>query len=191
MAIKHVKLDTIDLAKILEKNPGDPVASTEWNKIFNLIVTQGNTLSDNIVGIDATIQDILNGRITGIVVDTNVTQLGGKPAEAYALKAWTTEELNTLKKALEEAIKLKMDKQTLSAERVVLSTVAGGLESAEVSKDEVNHLKGVTSNVQQQLNGKLGTTTTAYDTARVNGRMITVSQTAPANPGVGDLWIDW
>lgn len=79
---------------------------------------------------------------------------------------------------------------SITASKAIATDATGKIVSVDtVSATEVGYLSGVTSSIQNQLNGKALTdhVHTNYwqktETAKV-----TVSSTAPANPSVGDLW---
>ena len=78
----------------------------------------------------------------------------------------------------------------LTASRAMVSDGSGKVAISAVTAIQLGYLGDVTSNIQAQLNGKLGSTARAADSVRVGGRLITVSTTAPSSPAVGDIWID-
>jgi hypothetical protein len=79
----------------------------------------------------------------------------------------------------------------LTVSRVVVSDAAGKLAASSITSTILGYLSGLSSNVQTQLNGKLGTAATAADSNKVGGRKITVSPTAPSGPATGDVWIQY
>ena len=78
----------------------------------------------------------------------------------------------------------------LTAARVLISDSNGKIGISTVTTTLLGHLDGVSSNIQNQLNGKLGSTASAANSARINGSNLTVSATAPSNPANNDIWID-
>ena len=78
----------------------------------------------------------------------------------------------------------------LTANRVLSSDASGKIEANSVTKTELAYLAGVSSAIQTQLNGKLGTTAQAADSLKIAGSKLTVGTTAPVSPSVGDLWVD-
>ena len=77
-----------------------------------------------------------------------------------------------------------------SGNRVVISNSSGKLEASAITTTLLGYLSGLSSNIQTQLDGKLGSSAVAADSQKVNGKRITVGTTAPSNPAVGDVWID-
>lgn len=78
----------------------------------------------------------------------------------------------------------------LTASRALISDVNGKIGASAVTAAELGHLTGVTSGIQAQITGKLGSGDTAANSLKVNGSRVTVSTTAPSNPAVNDIWID-
>ena len=73
--------------------------------------------------------------------------------------------------------------------RVVISNSSGKLEASAITTTLLDYLSGLNSNIQNQLNGKLGSSAVAADSQKVNGKRITVSSSAPSSPSSGDVWI--
>lgn len=175
-------IDPLKLQQILNKKPGKTVTAEEWNEILNLLVTQGNYLSDSLTAISQTIQDILNGHVSSIVVDTNVTSFGGRPPEDYSLKSECKNDSAYLMKYINEALINKQDTISLIANRAVYSGPNGKLYPAAVTAPELSYLSGVKSPLQTQIDKRLKTTSTAT---------IHIQQTAPGSASPGDVWIGW
>lgn len=177
MEIKRAQIDDI-----LNKAPGDTVTATEWNAILDLLVTQTNYLSTEMVQLDNTMVDILTGKVPHIEVDMNVTEFDGHPSSYYAKTGETA-----------EALEGKQDTINTTAARVLITDGNNVIKTGEVHTGQLDQLKGLdtTKTIQTQLNGKLGTQQTAQDTARINGKPITVSQTQPTTSTIGHVWISW
>jgi hypothetical protein len=78
----------------------------------------------------------------------------------------------------------------LTANRVLLSDASGKVAASAITNAELGYLAGVTSAVQTQINGKLGSTAQAADSLKIGGQKLTVGISAPVNPATGDLWVD-
>lgn len=68
------------------------------------------------------------------------------------------------------------------------STDLNKLHETQATAAEINRLSGVTSNIQTQLNAKLGSTDTAVNSSKVGGRTIFVQSSQPTANAVGDIW---
>ena len=53
---------------------------------------------------------------------------------------------------------------------------------------QINNLIGTTSNIQTQLNNKLGLTATASNSSKIGGRTVFVQSATPTALAVGDIW---
>lgn len=78
----------------------------------------------------------------------------------------------------------------LTADRALVSDSSGKVAVSVVGSTELAYLDGVTSAIQTQLDGKLGSTAQAVDSLKVGGKKVTVGTAAPGSPAVGDVWID-
>lgn len=78
----------------------------------------------------------------------------------------------------------------LTANRALLSDSSGKVAVSSISSTELGYLSGVSSNIQTQLNGKLGSTSQAADSLKISGKRITVGTSPHSSPAVGDVWID-
>ena len=58
----------------------------------------------------------------------------------------------------------------LTASRALISNGSGKVAVSDVTSTELSYLDGVTSNIQTQLNGKLGTSAKAADSSKLNGQ---------------------
>lgn len=61
-------------------------------------------------------------------------------------------------------------------------------DALTVTSTELNYVDGVTSNVQTQLNGKLGSTANAVNSLKIDGRTVFVQEATPTANAVGDIW---
>jgi len=78
----------------------------------------------------------------------------------------------------------------LATNKALVSDADGKVAASAVTASEIGFLAGVTSGIQSQIDGKLGSTAQAADSLKVGGKKITVGTSAPASPAVGDVWID-
>ena len=82
----------IRIQQIISKNPKAPVSSQDWNDILNMLIAQGNGLSDQLMALQDTIAStattIINNLIAAGTLTLNVdaTKLGGIVAANYALQ---------------------------------------------------------------------------------------------------------
>jgi len=80
----------IRINQIVNKKPKDPVSAQDWDDILNMLIAQGNGLSDQLVALQGTIAgtatQIINDLIASGTLSLNVdaTKLGGLAADAYA-----------------------------------------------------------------------------------------------------------
>lgn len=77
---------------------------------------------------------------------------------------------------------------SLSASKVVVSGADGKLSASTLSSDKLGHLSDVTSSIQAQLDGKLGSTAKAANSSKIDGRTIFVGSSAPSAAINGDIW---
>lgn len=119
---------------------------------------------------------------TGVKVQTTLTwadwQQSSKEGHTHDTRYYTQSQMNA-----------KLN-PTLTASKVVVTDSVSRVTTLDtVSSAEVGYLAGVTSAVQEQLNGKaaIDHTHPTYflktETAKV-----TVNQNAPSSPAIGDLW---
>ncbi len=177
MEIKRAQIEDI-----LNKAPGDTVTAVEWNAIFDLLVTQTDYLSEEMVHLDSTMTDILTGKVPHIEVDMNVVEFDGHPSSYYA-KA----------NEVAEALDGKQAKVVVTPERVLTSSSSGAITTIGITAEELLQLNNIETDrpIQTQLDGKLSATGKAVDSARVNGKPITISQSQPTATEIGHVWISW
>lgn len=178
----------IKLYQILNKKPKDVVTAEEWNEILTLLVEQANLFSDKLQGFQSTLKQIIDGKLEGVEISANVNSFGGKPPEDYTLDTELEEAINELTQYINAQLDTKMSKVYYTPSRLITAGPDGILKSTSIAD---YYLSGITSNVQTQLNNKLGINQTASDTLKVDGKKVTISQTEPTNPSVGDVWISW
>lgn len=77
---------------------------------------------------------------------------------------------------------------TLTPNKVAVSDAEGKLLASSISVAELGHLNGVSSNIQTQLNGKLGATATAVNSTKWSGRQCFVGSSTPSGAIDGDIW---
>lgn len=78
----------------------------------------------------------------------------------------------------------------LTIGRVLISDGSGKVAVSTITSAILAFLSGVTSDIQTQLNAKLGVSAQAADSLKVGGKKVTVGTSAPSSPAVGDIWID-
>jgi len=80
----------VRIQQIVNKKPRDSVSASDWNDILNMLIEQQNLLSDQLVGLQSTIEatttQVINNLISSGTLTLNVdaTKLGGLLANAYA-----------------------------------------------------------------------------------------------------------
>ena len=73
--------------------------------------------------------------------------------------------------------------------KAVLKNSFSGINGeVTVSQTKINYLNDVTSDIQAQINGKLGSTATAVNSTEWAGAAQTVSTAAPSGGSDGDIW---
>ena len=77
---------------------------------------------------------------------------------------------------------------TLTPSKVAVSDAEGKLLASAISVAELGHLNGVSSNIQTQLNGKLGASATAVNSTKWSGRQCFVGSSIPSGAIDGDIW---
>ena len=77
---------------------------------------------------------------------------------------------------------------TLTPSKVAISDAEGKLLASAISVAELGHLNGVSSNIQTQLNGKLGASATAVNSTKWSGRQCFVGSSIPSGAIDGDIW---
>ena len=181
-------MDPIKLQQIINKKPKDVVTADEWNEILTLLIEQANLFSDRLQGFQTTLKQLIDGKLENVEIEGNVNSFGGRPPEDYTLDEELTEAINTLTNYVNTQLDTKMSKAYYTPSRLITAGPDGILKSTSIAD---NYLSGITSNVQTQLDNKLGINQTASDTLKVDGKKVTISQTEPTNPSVGDVWISW
>ena len=178
-------MDPIKLQAILNKKPGTVVTADEWNEVLTLLVTQANLFSDKLQGFKATLQQLIDGKLENVDITANVNSFGGKPPEAYTLDTELQDAIQTLTKYIDTSLNNKLTKPNLIAGKVLVSGLDKGITTCELKAD----------NLVKTINGLpttyLGINAKAKDAEKIEGKKITVSQTEPQNPAVGDIWISW
>lgn len=178
-------MDPIKLQAILNKKPGTVVTADEWNEVLTLLVTQANLFSDKLQGFQATLQQLIDGKLENVDITANVNSFGGKPPEAYTLDTELQDAIQTLTKYIDTGLNNKLTKPNLVAGKVLVSGLDKGITTCELKAD----------NLVKTINGLpttyLGINAKAKDAEKIEGKKITVSQTEPQNPAVGDIWISW
>lgn len=81
-----------------------------------------------------------------------------------------------------------LTRKTLSSPTVNNPRINSTTTSVSVTSTEINHLLNINSNVQTQLNNKLGANDTAVNSSKIGGRTIFVQTTTPTALAVGDIW---
>lgn len=77
---------------------------------------------------------------------------------------------------------------TLDPSKVVVSDNLGKLASHALDSAKLAFLAGVSSDIQTQLNGKLGTSATAANSVKWSGRQCFVGSSTPSGAVDGDIW---
>jgi len=77
----------------------------------------------------------------------------------------------------------------LTASRVAVLNTLGKFAASTITTTQLGYLTDVTANIQNQLNGKLGTSAQAADSLKWEGRRIYVGATEPAGAVNGDIWL--
>jgi expansin (peptidoglycan-binding protein) len=158
----------VRIQQIVNKKPRDPVSASDWNDILNMLIEQQNLLSDQLVGLQSTIEatttQVINNLIASGTLTLNVdaTKLGGLLANAYAKTADITA-LNT----------------------AIASTYAT-VTALNAAKQNITDLQTAMTAAQTDINNLK--TQTAVNTSSVEGAL-TLSTVAPtATLAVGKLY---
>jgi hypothetical protein len=77
---------------------------------------------------------------------------------------------------------------TLGASKVVVSDAQGKLAASTLASTALSYLANVSSDIQTQINGKLGSSATAVNATKVGGRQVFVGSSTPAGAVDGDIW---
>ena len=178
-------MDPIKLQQIINKKPKDVVTADEWNEILTLLIEQANLFSDRLQGFQTTLKQLIDGKLENVDITANVNSFGGKPPEAYTLDTELQDAIQTLTKYIDTSLNNKLTKPNLDAGKVLASGLDKGITTCELKAD----------NLVKTINGLpttyLGINAKAKDAEKIEGKKITVSQTEPQNPAVGDVWISW
>lgn len=178
-------MDPIKLYQILNKKPKDVVTADEWNEILTLLIEQANLFSDKLQGFQSTLQQIIDGKLENVEIEGNITSFGGKPPEAYTLDTELQDAIQTLTKYIDTGLNNKLTKPNLDVGKVLASGLDKGITTCELKADDlVKTINGLPTTY-------LGINAKAKDAEKIEGKKITVSQTEPTNPSVGDVWISW
>ena len=178
-------MDPIKLQQIINKKPKDVVTADEWNEILTLLIEQANLFSDRLQGFQTTLKQLIDGKLENVEIEGNITSFGGRPPEDYTLDEELTEAINTLTNYVDTGLNNKLTKPNLDVGKVLVSGLDKGITTCELKAD----------NLVKTINGLpttyLGINAKAKDAEKIEGKKITVSQTEPQNPAVGDVWISW
>lgn len=90
--------------------------------------------------------------------------------------------------AIDTALSNVQTSITLTASKVIISDVEGKLAASTIASSKLAHLSGVTSEIQAQIDSKLGSTAKAANSSKIDGRTVFVSVSAPAGAIDGDIW---
>lgn len=178
-------MDPIKLQQIINKKPKDVVTADEWNEILTLLIEQANLFSDRLQGFQTTLKQLIDGKLENVDITANVNSFGGKPPEAYTLDTELQDAIQTLTEYIDTGLNNKLTKPNLVAGNVLVSGLDTGITTCELKAD----------NLVKTINGLpttyLGINAKAKDAEKIEGKKITVSQSAPSGPSTGDVWISW
>ena len=178
-------MDPIKLQQIINKKPKDVVTADEWNEILTLLIEQANLFSDRLQGFQTTLKQIIDGKLENVDITANVNSFGGKPPEAYTLDTELQDAIQTLTKYIDTGLNNKLTKPNLDAGKVLVSGLDTGITTCELKADNlVKTINGLSTTY-------LGINAKAKDAEKIEGKKITVSQSAPSGPSTGDVWISW
>ena len=178
-------MDPIKLQQIINKKPKDVVTADEWNEILTLLIEQANLFSDRLQGFQTTLKQLIDGKLENVDITANVNSFGGKPPEAYTLDTELQDAIQTLTKYIDTGLNNKLTKPNLDVGNVLVSGLDKGITTCELKAN----------NLVKTINGLpttyLGINAKAKDAEKIEGKKITVSQSAPSGPSTGDVWISW
>ena len=150
-----------------------------------MLIEQANLFSDRLQGLQTTLKQLIDGKLENVYITANVNSFGGKPPEAYTLDTELQDAIQTLTKYIDTSLNNKLTKPNLDVGKVLASGLDKGITTCELKAD----------NLVKTINGLpttyLGINAKAKDAEKIEGKKITVSQTEPQNPAVGDVWISW
>jgi hypothetical protein len=164
----------------------------------NYYVESGESLTDSVDQLDLALRAekiYLEGQIALKATTTNVytkaeanSLLGVKAnsADVYTKSAMDT--LLAAKQAMLTGAATSIAASNLSINRALISDGSGKVAVSSTTSEQIGFLSDVTSALQAQLNGKLGTSGTAANSSKVGGRTIYHSATEPAGAVDGDIW---
>ena len=188
--------------KVLISNPDgelevSTISSIELGMLLGVssaIQTQLNGKQATIIGGASSIVSSNLGASKALVSDgSGKVAISSVSAAELAFLAGVTSALQTQlnsKQAILTGAVSPIVSSNLPANKVVLSDEYGKLATSSISSPELSTLSGITSAIQAQINGKLGTYEQAIDAQKVGGKKITVGTAAPSGAAVGDIWID-
>lgn len=139
-------------------------------------------VSSNLTNNRALVSNVLGKVAVSAVTDTELGYLSGVTSPLQI-------QINAKQATINGAASTIVS-SNLTINRALVSNPDGKVSVSAVTLSELEYLSGVTSPVQDQLNGKLGSTAQAADSLKVGGKKITVGISAPTSPAIGDVWID-
>ena len=139
-------------------------------------------VSANLESNKAIISDV-NGKIASSSVSN--TELGYLAGVTSAIQAQINAKQGIVNGAATTIVNLN-----LTGGRALISDALGKVAVSGITDTQLGYLLYVGSDIQTQLNGKLGSSSQAVDSAKITGHNFTVSTASPTGPSVGDIWID-
>lgn len=177
-----LRLDPMRIQAIINKKPQDVVTYLDWNEILQLLVTQADALAQSMAGLNQTMDDLLSGNIPNIEVNTNVTSFGGQTIDWFASKAYSDAGDTSVRNFVTTELAKKQNTLSITPLRVLISGADRSVAAADITRDQLNQLGGIRSNIQSQIDGKLNSST--------NNKLF-ISRTMPSGASVGDVWVSW
>jgi len=156
---------------------------TQLNSKQATISGGASTITSNNLTTSRALQSDGSGKVS--VSSVTSTELGYLSGVSSSLQTQLNAKQATISGAASTLVS-----SNLTSNRVMVSDANGKASAGSITSTELGTLSGVSSSIQTQLNGKLGSTAQAADSLKINGKKLHVGTTAPVSPAVGDLWVD-
>jgi ABC-type uncharacterized transport system fused permease/ATPase subunit len=160
-------LTPVRINQIINKKPHDPVSAADWDDILNMLIEQLNLLSDQLVGVQTTIQTTTTQTINDLIaagtltLNVDATKLGGLLPADYAKTADFT--------ALNTAIASTY--ATITALNAAKQNITDLQTAMTAAQTDINNLKTQTAVNTTSVEGALTLSTVAPTTTLAVGKL--------------------
>ena len=169
-----------------EKLSFDPATQTELENAISGVQLEVTGAASSIVDANLTASKVLVSNASGKV--SAHTLASSILSYLTNLTGDVQSQLNA-KQASITGGALSIVTNNLSTDKVLISDISGKVAASSLTTTKLGYLASVTSNIQTQINGKLGSTAKAVNSDKVDGHKVFVQSGTPTASASGDIWI--